>query len=314
MIFSGLELMGDVPFRDVVIHSLVHAPDGRPHVEEPRHGMNPLDLIEAYGADATRYGLMKMASAQDVRFSDGAIEEGRKLANKLWNVSRLDPAGVRGRRAGGAAALARGALDPRAALADAARARAAARRVRLLAPRRRALPPDVRRLLRLVRGGDQAAALRRRRRRARDRGRRARAAAQAAASRDAARDRGDLDALPDRKTRLIVAPWPEAGDDGRRRTRSTSVQDAAATSAAAASCRSGSTRSGSGSSTPSSGRSGRRRTATSRPSASGCARRSSAPRRSSRTSASSPNAPADVVEAEREKLERYRRELDAISD
>jgi valyl-tRNA synthetase len=51
--------------------------------------MNPLALIEGYGADATRYGLMKMASAQDVRFSEGAIEEGRKLANKLWNVSRL---------------------------------------------------------------------------------------------------------------------------------------------------------------------------------------------------------------------------------
>ena len=37
MIFSGLEMMGDVPFRDVVIHSLIHAPDGRPDVEEPRH-------------------------------------------------------------------------------------------------------------------------------------------------------------------------------------------------------------------------------------------------------------------------------------
>src|SRR4029079_538339 len=45
--------------------------------------------IETYGADATRYGLMKMASSQDVRFSEGAIEEGRKLANKLWNVARL---------------------------------------------------------------------------------------------------------------------------------------------------------------------------------------------------------------------------------
>jgi valyl-tRNA synthetase len=51
--------------------------------------MNPLASIETYGADATRYGLMKMASSQDVRFSEGAIEEGRKLANKLWNVSRL---------------------------------------------------------------------------------------------------------------------------------------------------------------------------------------------------------------------------------
>ena len=52
-------------------------------------GMNPLAAIDAYGADATRYGLMKMASSQDVRFSEGAIEEGRKLANKLWNVARL---------------------------------------------------------------------------------------------------------------------------------------------------------------------------------------------------------------------------------
>jgi valyl-tRNA synthetase len=52
-------------------------------------GMNPLAVIDAYGADAMRYGLMKMASSQDVRFSEGAIEEGRKLANKLWNVARL---------------------------------------------------------------------------------------------------------------------------------------------------------------------------------------------------------------------------------
>src|SRR5205823_1131371 len=52
-------------------------------------GMNPVAVMDAYGADATRYGLMKMASSQDVRFSEGAIEEGRKLANKLWNVARL---------------------------------------------------------------------------------------------------------------------------------------------------------------------------------------------------------------------------------
>jgi valyl-tRNA synthetase len=52
-------------------------------------GMNPLAVIDTYGADAMRYGLMKMASSQDVRFSEGAIDEGRKLANKLWNVARL---------------------------------------------------------------------------------------------------------------------------------------------------------------------------------------------------------------------------------
>ena len=89
MIFSGLEMVGDVPFRDVVIHSTVHAPTGGRMSKSLGTGMNPLAAIETYGADATRYGLMKMASAQDVRFSEGAIEEGRKLANKLWNVSRL---------------------------------------------------------------------------------------------------------------------------------------------------------------------------------------------------------------------------------
>jgi len=89
MIFSGLELMGDVPFHDVVIHSTVHAPTGGRMSKSLGTGMNPLAAIETYGADATRYGLMKMASSQDVRFSEGAIEEGRKLANKLWNVARL---------------------------------------------------------------------------------------------------------------------------------------------------------------------------------------------------------------------------------
>ncbi|NUR78035.1 MAG: valine--tRNA ligase [Thermoleophilia bacterium] len=89
MIFSGLELMDDVPFRDVVIHSLVHAPTGGRMSKSLGTGLNPIAQIDAYGADATRYGLMKMASGQDASFSEGAIEEGRKLANKLWNASRL---------------------------------------------------------------------------------------------------------------------------------------------------------------------------------------------------------------------------------
>jgi valyl-tRNA synthetase len=89
MIFSGLELMADVPFSNVVIHSTVHAPTGGRMSKSLGTGMNPLAVIDAYGADAMRYGLMKMASSQDVRFSEGAIDEGRKLANKLWNVARL---------------------------------------------------------------------------------------------------------------------------------------------------------------------------------------------------------------------------------
>jgi valyl-tRNA synthetase len=89
MIFSGLELMGDVPFTDVIIHSTVLAPDGRRMSKSLGTGIDPVELIAEHGADATRYGLLKMSSAQDVRFSYGAVEEGRKLANKLWNVSRL---------------------------------------------------------------------------------------------------------------------------------------------------------------------------------------------------------------------------------
>ena len=89
MIFSGLEVMGDVPFHDVIIHSTVLAADGRRMSKSLGTGIDPTQVIEEYGADATRYGLMKISSSQDVRFSYGAIEEGRKLANKLWNVARL---------------------------------------------------------------------------------------------------------------------------------------------------------------------------------------------------------------------------------
>src|SRR3954454_6292886 len=89
MVMAGLELMGDIPFTDVIIHSTVLAGDGRRMSKSLRNGVDPIDLIEQHGADATRYGLLKMTSTQDVRFSTQPIEEGRRLANKLWNASRL---------------------------------------------------------------------------------------------------------------------------------------------------------------------------------------------------------------------------------
>ena len=89
MIWTGLEVMGEIPFHDVIIHSTILASDGRRMSKSLGTGVDPLDLIEKYGADATRYGLLKMSSTQDVRFTEGPLEEGRKLANKLWNVSRL---------------------------------------------------------------------------------------------------------------------------------------------------------------------------------------------------------------------------------
>lgn len=94
MIFAGLELLGEVPFRDVIIHSTVLATDGRRMSKSLGTGIDPLEVIAEHGADAVRYGLLKMSSTQDVRFSYGAVEEGRKLANKLWNVSRLILANV----------------------------------------------------------------------------------------------------------------------------------------------------------------------------------------------------------------------------
>jgi valyl-tRNA synthetase len=89
MIWTGLEVLGDVPFTDSIIHSTVLAVDGRRMSKSLGTGIDPMEPIEEYGADATRYGLLKISSTQDVRFSYGAIEEGRKLAIKLWNVARL---------------------------------------------------------------------------------------------------------------------------------------------------------------------------------------------------------------------------------
>ncbi len=89
MLMAGLELLGEVPFHDVIIHSTVLAPDGRRMSKSLGNGVDPIETIDQHGADATRYGLAKMSSTQDVRFSVGAIEEGRRLANKLWNASRL---------------------------------------------------------------------------------------------------------------------------------------------------------------------------------------------------------------------------------
>jgi valyl-tRNA synthetase len=78
----------------VIIHSTVLARDGRRMSKSLGTGIDAREVIERHGADASRYGLAKMSSTQDVRFSDGPLEEGRKLANKLWNVARLILANV----------------------------------------------------------------------------------------------------------------------------------------------------------------------------------------------------------------------------
>jgi valyl-tRNA synthetase len=89
MVMAGIELMGEIPFHSINIHSTINAPDGRRMSKSLGTGIDPLETVDAYGADATRYGLLKMSSSQDVRFNVKMIEEGRSLANKLWNVARL---------------------------------------------------------------------------------------------------------------------------------------------------------------------------------------------------------------------------------
>jgi valyl-tRNA synthetase len=89
MVMMGLRFAGDVPFTDVYVHSVIQAPDGRRMSKSLGTGIDPLELIDRYGADATRFGLLAMSSSQDVRFSEEKIAQGGQLANKLWNASRF---------------------------------------------------------------------------------------------------------------------------------------------------------------------------------------------------------------------------------
>jgi valyl-tRNA synthetase len=89
MIMMGLEFAGDVPFDDVYVHSVILAPDGRRMSKSLGTGIDPLEAVDELGADALRFGLMAMSSSQDVRYSVKRVEQGRDLANKMWNASRL---------------------------------------------------------------------------------------------------------------------------------------------------------------------------------------------------------------------------------
>jgi valyl-tRNA synthetase len=89
MIMMGLEFKGEIPFDDVYIHSVIQAPDGRRMSKSLGTGIDPLEQIDEHGADATRFGLLAMSSAQDVRYSVEKVRQGSDLANKLWNASRL---------------------------------------------------------------------------------------------------------------------------------------------------------------------------------------------------------------------------------
>ncbi len=92
MIFSGLEFMGEIPFSEVYLHSTILAKDGgRMSKSRPETIVDPMEMIETYGADATRFGIIYQTSRdlQAIKFSKEALLAGQKFANKLWNIARF---------------------------------------------------------------------------------------------------------------------------------------------------------------------------------------------------------------------------------
>jgi len=90
MIFSGLEFMKEKPFSDVYIHPTVLTIDGQRMSKSLGTGVDPLDLIEKYGADAVRFGITyQNTGVQDMKFDENKILAGKKFANKIWNMARF---------------------------------------------------------------------------------------------------------------------------------------------------------------------------------------------------------------------------------
>jgi valyl-tRNA synthetase len=90
MMFSGLEQMGEVPFKNVLIHGLVRDSQGRKMSKSLGNGIDPLEVIDKYGADALRLSLVTgNAPGNDMRFYWERVESSRNFANKIWNASRF---------------------------------------------------------------------------------------------------------------------------------------------------------------------------------------------------------------------------------
>ena len=90
MMFSGLEHMGEVPFKTVLIHGLVRDSQGRKMSKSLGNGIDPLEVIDKYGADALRFTLITgNAPGNDMRFYGERVEASRNFANKVWNASRF---------------------------------------------------------------------------------------------------------------------------------------------------------------------------------------------------------------------------------
>lgn len=90
MIFSAIEQTGEVPFNTVLIHGLVRDAQGRKMSKSLGNGVDPLEIIDKYGADALRFTLATGNSpGNDMRFSDEKVQSSRNFANKIWNAARF---------------------------------------------------------------------------------------------------------------------------------------------------------------------------------------------------------------------------------
>jgi valyl-tRNA synthetase len=90
MIFTALEFTDQIPFKDVLMHGLVRDAEGRKMSKSLGNGIDPLDVIENYGADAMRYMISTSSTpGQDLRFRLEKVEQARNFANKIWNASRF---------------------------------------------------------------------------------------------------------------------------------------------------------------------------------------------------------------------------------
>ncbi len=90
MMFSGIRYTGKVPFRDVLIHGLVRDEQGRKMSKSLGNGIDPLEIIEKYGADSLRLSLVTgVAPGNDTRFTETKVEASRNFINKIWNASRF---------------------------------------------------------------------------------------------------------------------------------------------------------------------------------------------------------------------------------
>ena len=90
MIFSGLEQMEKAPFKDVLIHGLVRDSQGRKMSKSLGNGIDPMEIVEKYGADALRFSLiLNTTPGNDIRYMPEKLEAASNFANKIWNASRF---------------------------------------------------------------------------------------------------------------------------------------------------------------------------------------------------------------------------------